>query len=405
MLIASSKNLSQALRGELSNIVESFGSQFDEEFYATIRSREINRDTVEFSSPLSIIDAVDKATSDIKSLLEETSNGSDNNSNEGDAIGGIFSSAGSLFFRNRFDVKPLIKEKSKVVKYPSEEGMTDLVVRHSFLLSRLIPIRTDKEREDKTSQPWDAKEATKRLNYISEKLSRVLDLQIFNADNATHMYKEKASVDEAIVSLRKRLTSELPACARLHMSTIGSSHRLVPKDENDHNVCDEDDDDVANIFGRLTLRDNNPSIHKDTICIFDESGCIPAYELLGLSRLGRSINALILVGDKHQLPPYDPNQGMTYNRDKKFAGYELRDRNKILSLLDSSALTTDTGKIMLDTQYRVPRDIAEMLNMRVYKGQYKTCPTAKVPTSGLSSNACLSASRLFHSLYSIFVVS
>ena len=382
LLVATSKNLTRALRDELSNVVESFGRQFDEERYAAIRSREI-KTTSYFSSPLSIINAVNKATSDINALFKEKGEGLDNISNE-----------------------PSIQAKSKDAKYLPEEGVVNLVLRHDLLLSRLITIRSEEDRNNKTSQPWDAKEATKRLKYFFKHLTHALNLQIFNADNATKIYKEKVVADEAIVSFRARLKVDLPARARLHMSTIGSSHRLLTtngkgfSDDDD----DDDDDDVADIFGRLTLRDNNSCIHKDTICIFDESGCIPAYELLGLSRLGRSINALILVGDKHQLPPYDPMQGMTYNRYKKNGslGNERRDRIKILSLLDSSALTTDTGKVILDTQYRVPRDIAEMLNARVYNGQYKTCPTAKVPTSGLSSNACFF--RLFHPLYLILVV-
>jgi hypothetical protein len=41
-----------------------------------------------------------------------------------------------------------------------------------------------------------------------------------------------------------------------------------------------------------------------TIVVFDEAGCIPSYELLGLSMLGHSISSLVCVGDK-KLPPYD----------------------------------------------------------------------------------------------------
>lgn len=153
---------------------------------------------------------------------------------------------------------------------------------------------------------------------------------------------------------------------------------------------------MADIFGRLTLNGSDSGFPKDTICIFDESGCIPAYELLGLSRLGRTINALVLVGDKHQLPPYDPMQG---NRDKKSGPTRngQRGTKKILSLLDSSALTIGAGTVMLTTQYRVPRDIAEMLNARVYRGQYNTCLTAKVPDSGLSFLQRFAG--LFHSPY------
>lgn len=147
-------------------------------------------------------------------------------------------------------------------------------------------------------------------------------------------------------------------------------------------------DDLMPRFRDLSLRDSDEDDdlqRSNTICIFDESGCIPAYELLGLTRLGRSINSIILVGDKHQLPPYDPTQGMCHGNSKKNGSASKRKPVKargILSLLDASALTIDTGKVMLTSQYRVPRDIAEMLNSRVYRGQYDTCPRAMVPDSG-----------------------
>jgi hypothetical protein len=372
LLAATSKNLSKALRCELSNIVLSFGRHFDEDYYAGVRSREILADTTEFSSPLSMIGAVNNATLDIKSL-----------------------------FQDRDKINSPVEMKNKGAKYLAEEGVFDVVVRHSILLSRLISIRTEKEREDVTSEPWDAKEATKRLRFILDRLTSALDLNIFSSENATNIYNETAATGEAITVLRKRLETELPQRARLHMSTIGSfTEDKNEKDGSDHSGRDDyendsdDVNDVAYIFVRLTLNGSDSKFSKDTICIFDESGCIPAYEILGLSRLGRTINALVLVGDKHQLPPYDPMQGRKSGPTRN----EQRGSKKILSLLDSSALTIGAGKVMLTTQYRVPRDIAEMLNARVYKGQYKTCLTAKVPDSGLSSLQRF-AGLIFHSPY------
>ena len=105
--------------------------------------------------------------------------------------------------------------------------------------------------------------------------------------------------------------------------------------------------------------------------------------MLGLSRLGRPIIALILVGDKHQLPPYDPTQGRTFGRGNAPSNVRSTKVERLKSLLDVSTLTIDSGKIMLTMQYRVPRDIAEMLNIRIYRGNYKTSPTARVPMSGM----------------------
>ena len=39
-------------------------------------------------------------------------------------------------------------------------------------------------------------------------------------------------------------------------------------------------------------------------------------------------------------------------------------------------------KVKLTTQYRVPHDIANLLNDRIYRGDYKTAPTCKAPLKG-----------------------
>ena len=343
MLNTASKKLSQALRSKVSETVRDFGLHFNEDSAAT-RSDLIEKDTAELSSPLSIIDAVERATVDIKGLLQTTA-----------------------------------KQGSK---YVSEKESSDVIARHSTLLGRLVYIRPDSDRDNKKIAPWDAKESTMRLRYILDRFGDVLKLVMFSPENAQELYKEKAAADEEYRAVRRRLETELPALARLHMSTIGSSHRLARAEERNS------DDDPVLAFRQLSLNDDEEVHRKETICIFDESGCIPAYELLGLTRLGRPIKALILVGDKHQLPPYDPTQGRSFGRRNSFGnatrdGRSKRDE-KMQSLLDVSALTIDSGKVILKMQYRVPRDIAEMLNSRIYGGNYKTPPEARVPMSGMS---------------------
>ena len=347
LLIAASKKLSQALRSEISETMRRFGLHFNEDS-AALRSAEIEKNTLDLSSPIQVIDAVKRAKLDIKDLL-----------------------------------KAAAEEGSK---YVSEKSASDVIVRHSDLLGRLVYIRPDSDRAKKKSDPWDAKEATKRLRYILDRFREVLKLPMFSPDNAQNLYSEKAAVDEEYKAVHSRLESQLPALARLHMSTIGSSHRISTQKKTNG------DGDLARTFGQMTLNDTDEDCEsdppKETICIFDESGCIPAYELFGLTRLGRPIKALLLVGDKHQLPPYDPTQGRSFGRGNSFSnatanGQSKRDE-KMQSLLDVSALMVDSGKIMLTMQYRVPRDIAEMLNIRVYRGNYKTCPNAGVPMSGMS---------------------
>jgi len=310
----------------------------------------------DLSSPHCVIDAVVLATEDIKNLLERTA--------------------------------------EKGSKYVFEQDVSNVIIRHSTLLGRLVYILTDSERHNKNSAPWDAKEATKRLRYILDKFSKVLKLDIFSLDNAQSLYKEKAAVDEEYKVVHNRLKSLLPAIARLRMSTIGSSHRVFVREEKDS------DDDLNQNFERIMLSDvDEVDPPTETICIFDEAGCIPAYELLGLTRLRMPIKAVIIVGDKHQLPPYDPMQGRSFHRGDSLGNIASRGRRDSLgniasrgrrnmdermqSLIDVSALTIDSGKAMLKTQYRVPRDIAEILNSRVYRGSYKTCPNARVQMSGM----------------------
>mmetsp|Transcript_3022 Transcript_3022/g.8731 ORF Transcript_3022/g.8731 Transcript_3022/m.8731 type:complete len:1063 (+) Transcript_3022:1610-4798(+) len=339
LLDKASKSLSKALRKKLSDEVLDFGSLFKEE-YAADRSYVILKENGDLSSPLVIISTVLAAIDDIESAFDS------------------------------------ITENH----YLTEEATEGIIICHSTLLGRLVPIRTTAEKEDKRGTPWDKKEASRRLRDILKRFQSVLKLEIFNQDNARDLANERREVDQELRAVKSRLEIELPKLARFHMSTIGSSHRLPGDKNNDANSLD-------GIFDCLSLEDSHYGDDIDppqnTVVVFDESGCIPAYELLGLSRLGRAIESLVLVGDKHQLPPYDP----TSTRGRRFGGRNARhskqNTKQTKSLLDVSALTSDAGKIVLSTQYRVPKDIADMLNQRVYRGQYNTAPKANVPLSGL----------------------
>lgn len=317
LLIKALGSLSNSLRGKIAEVVRSFGAVFNE-VYAFDRSKDIEENRVELTSPLSIISAVRAVVEDISSLFDDT--------------------------------------KKQGSRYVHEDRTTDLIVRHTALLGRLVTIRPDNERGVKTSPPWNAKEATRRLQFILDHFTKVLDVDLFSEENARALYKEKTMSDDAYKTHFERLKIELPKLARLHMSTIGSSHRLPVPGRNN-----ESDDGLTGRLQHLFISDSDnetgSDTPKDTVVIFDESGCIPSYELLGLSRLGRAIKSLVLVGDKKQLPPYDSMQG---SRGKK----SLRRGNlneQLNSLLDSSALTVDSGKVMLTTQYRIPKDIADML--------------------------------------------
>ncbi len=325
LLMTASESLSNALRIKVAEVIRLFGTCFDEDS-AFSRSEDIKKNAIGLTSPLNIISSVGAVVEDISTILDDT--------------------------------------KNRGLRYVREDDTSDFIVRHSTLLSRLVPIRPDHERDENVSTPWNAKEATRRLQFLLEHFTKLLHIELFSEENARALYKAKTMTDDEYKTLLERLSVELPKLARLHMSTIGSSHRLPGgNNENDNGLSGR----LQDLFISDAHDKTEADVPRDTIVIFDESGCIPSYELLGLSRLGRDIKSIVLVGDSKQLPPYDPMQG---RRSRKNSGRgNLNVQPKLSSLLDSSQLTVDLGKVLLNTQYRVPKDIADMLNHRVYRGQ------------------------------------
>jgi hypothetical protein len=333
--------LTVSIRDAIATEVENFGDLFHVH-RAQNKARRIRDDKVDLMSPLVIIRYINDTIKDVTSILPEL---------KGD----------------------------KVI----EEDARRVVLDKDAILSGLFKIRTDPEIEE-NPRSWDRTSATKHLIDICKRLRNVLQLEICDEEKANDLYHQLDQTKENYRALYKRLEVELPKVARVHMSTIGSSHRLPVRD----------DSDFADKFGRMSVADFSDSDEeyeedqKETIVIFDEAGCIPSYELLGLSRLGRDIQALILVGDKYQLPPYDASQGRLakppqYDNRRRFRR-DAHVPKSLKSLLDVSELSIEDSKVMLTTQYRVPKDIADILNTRIYKGTYNTCPSANVPNLGLN---------------------
>jgi hypothetical protein len=169
--------------------------------------------------------------------------------------------------------------------------------------------------------------------------------------------------------------------ARVLLSTIGSSHKLP--------VDGDDEEDGGDVLGALSRLKISSSQMKNTIVVFDEAGCIPSYELLGLSRLGRSIDALVCVGDKNQLPPYDPSSSRDYNKNRNGPrGANTRQRSvtqetSVKSFLDVSRLTTER-RSQADQAVPCSTDIANP-ERRIYLGDYVTAPECRAPSRGFNS--------------------
>lgn len=335
MLNAASKSLAKSMRSELADMIDEYGDKFGVQ-KAYNRARNIRGDDIDLSTPFVTIGYVSNVVERLEKILP--------------SLGG------------------------KV----NEEETEDAILDFSALLGGLVRIRTSTEKNSK-KDTWDAKIATRMLSDIYKRFKRALKMDIFCEEKARALCDKIGQAQEEYRALYSRIEEEVPKQARLHMCTIGSSHKLPVSKK----------PDLAGAFGLMSFNEcddfEEEDLPKKTVVIFDEAGCIPSYELVGISRLGLDIEALVLVGDKHQLPPYDANQGRPSSQRLWGRYRQPKARvQKVQSLLDASALKLDTGKVMLTTQYRVPKDIADMLNVRVYNGKYKTCPNAGVPHFGLT---------------------
>ena len=274
-----------------------------------------------------------------------------------------------------------------------EDDVAILVQQNEEFLGSLSLGPSRRAQRERAAKKWNQDEAIAKLEAVADQFSKLLMTPMFNEDDARSIQSRIRELEEQYRRAEARLTTELPCMARLQMSTIGSSHKLLSKTFED---VDENEDDLLIDFEGLALAENSPSSDENAIVIFDEAGCIPDYELLGLTRLESTIEALILVGDKEQLPPYQSSATCSGRQRKKDFRYGIGRLNNrgwdmararppdIKSLLDSSRLSLDLGeKVKLTTQYRVPRDIADILNDRVYNGSYKTSPSCIAPARGL----------------------
>jgi AAA domain len=264
-----------------------------------------------------------------------------------------------------------------------------VVLEHAILLKHLIPFKSTSPEDNRSrflehssllkraqdKQAWSNHREIVRdaLLVVNSCFSSLLSRSEFSQEKVTEEQHAVRKAEENLRAAETRISEELVREGRVLLCTIGSSHKLP--------LAREDDDDESNLsaaFGRLTLA----TADRSTIVVFDEAGCIPDYEFLGLSRLGRDIKALVCVGDKYQLPPFSAAASKRTSTPRGGGFHGRRQSSfsepKVTSLLDVSAVE----KVKLTTQYRVPHDIANLLNDRIYRGDYKTAPTCTAPLKG-----------------------
>lgn len=207
-------------------------------------------------------------------------------------------------------------------------------------------------------------------------MKRLLNSSLFDEEKIVKLQKAVTLCEQQLNVTVTRVTQEL-LDARVRMATIGSSYKLYPEKRNDSKPSLLPSASIGN----NEFNEDEESPLRDVVVIIDETGCIPAYELLGLYSLSRTIKCIVCVGDKHQLPPYAPNSRQ-YVKDKRNSRDKGDTEENAVSILDVSALEKTSGKVLLKTQYRVPADIAAILNGHIYGGNYNTAKTANVPLEG-----------------------
>ena len=254
-----------------------------------------------------------------------------------------------------------------------EEKVDDVVNTHSSILGQLLPIRSEKARRMR-AWPLYEKEVRLALIQVQNGLDSLTKRSFFSFKYAKKLELAVQQANKSLEAAIQLAKKDLMQDARVFLSTIGSSGRLPTGGAKAAATSNS----LSDAFDRMAVSGTQKNTTK-TIVVFDEAGCIPSYELLGLSMLGHSISSLVCVGDKNQLPPYDPSS----NSKHQYSSHGARNLGGgVQSLLDVSQLTADKGKIKLTTQYRVPHDIANLLNNRIYKGDYQTAPESRAPLKG-----------------------
>lgn len=107
------------------------------------------------------------------------------------------------------------------------------------------------------------------------------------------------------------------------------------------------------------------------LVIADEAGQIPVTDLLvPLVRARRAV----LVGDHLQLPPVVEPELVEKIREREPENQEIGGwlEQSLFERLILRPETPESHKVMLDTQYRMPRPIADFISAQFYDGKYKT---------------------------------
>ncbi len=202
----------------------------------------------------------------------------------------------------------------------------------------------------------------KSLKNEIETIFNELDIKIFNVLNL-NIDKENTSIVEFCETILKNSEKIYLALTLMNewQETVNTTQMYALEEVMLNNV---------NVVGGTCIGIATNSKYSDIdydVTIMDEAGQIQMHN--GIVPMSAS-NKLIMLGDHKQLPPFVDDE----KRDviKSLGTNTERYTQSVFDYLYNKL--PDSNKTMLDTQFRIPAKIADILSEAFYNNQYKTLP-------------------------------
>jgi len=199
-----------------------------------------------------------------------------------------------------------------------------------------------------------------RIDISNKALAIELDIGMDAKNNGFERY-----VDE----LRQKLEKMIEDSPK----KLSISEQWIKELQSRQDVLSEISLEYVQIIGATCIGVNTNRLFKNMeydVAIIDEAGQIQLHDIIVPMTKARKT---ILIGDHKQLPPVADEDFLKEARSK-FEGIEV-DLDEIFKLSLFEKLFHSVGsenKVMLDTQFRMHKDIAQPISELFYGGKYKT---------------------------------
>lgn len=242
----------------------------------------------------------------------------------------------------------LMEENNQIVQnYFEEKKFLDLIEENIIIIMNEDIIEENNKKKEKTKEEIEQKIKIIK-DFFKEYIYNLIDIFLMCnpiVNNIKILNNQIQELNEEKNKIKKDFEDKCDEKQNIFTSTIGSLNRLLEHFEIIKNI-------------------------KKTIVIIDEGSTIPIHELGTLSLIKQKIISLVLVGDPNQLPPFGK---LIKNNNSKYNKYN--EEITIPSIFDKKYLKVKSNH--LEMQYRIPFEIAEILNKYVYNNKYNTIETKK----------------------------